>query len=126
MTWLAIAGGSSRGVKRGVVDHRNTTGRQRLVGHQGHVGKRHAEAGEAPIAVSSPGQTGGQDSDAIFAALETVDPNQLRRNIGDLQSRLVHLAKQRGPVRVDPTDQRAVICARPFAERVRSPGALDG
>jgi hypothetical protein len=39
-----------------------------------------------------------QDHDAICAALETVNPAQLRREIGDLQNRLVHLAKQRGPV----------------------------
>jgi hypothetical protein len=38
------------------------------------------------------------DRDAILAALDTVNPAQLRRTIGDLQNRLVHLAKQRGPV----------------------------
>lgn len=89
-------------------------------------GGGHDEAAAVRRAVASPPPMHHQDRDAIFAALETVNPDQLRRNIGDLQNRWVHLAKQRGPVRVDPIDQRAVICARPFADRVRSPGALDG
>ncbi len=38
------------------------------------------------------------DRDAITAALATVNPAGLRRNIGDLQNRLVYLARQRGPV----------------------------
>jgi transposase InsO family protein len=38
------------------------------------------------------------DRTAILAALDTVNPAALRRTIGDLQNRLVHLAKQRGPV----------------------------
>ena len=38
------------------------------------------------------------DRDAILTALDTVNPAQLRRDIGDLQNRLVYLAKQRGPV----------------------------
>jgi hypothetical protein len=38
------------------------------------------------------------DRTAICTALDTVNPAQLRRTIGDLQNRLVHLAKQRGPV----------------------------
>ena len=38
------------------------------------------------------------DRKAITTALDTVNPAQLRRTIGDLQNRLVHLAKQRGPV----------------------------
>ena len=38
------------------------------------------------------------DRNAIVSALDTVNPAQLRRDIGDLQNRLVYLAKQRGPV----------------------------
>jgi transposase InsO family protein len=38
------------------------------------------------------------DRKTILSALDTVNPAQLRRDIGDLQNRLVHLAKQRGPV----------------------------
>lgn len=38
------------------------------------------------------------DRGAILADLDTVNPAQLRRLIGDLQNRLVYLAKQRGPV----------------------------
>ena len=38
------------------------------------------------------------DCGAILADLDTVNPAQLRRLIGDLQNRLVYLAKQRGPV----------------------------
>lgn len=38
------------------------------------------------------------DRTSIVSALDTVNPAQLRRTIGDLQNRLVHLAKQRGPV----------------------------
>jgi transposase InsO family protein len=38
------------------------------------------------------------DRVAILTALDTVNPAALRRSIGDLQNRLVHLANQRGPV----------------------------
>lgn len=38
------------------------------------------------------------DRDAIVSALHSVNPAQLRHTIADLQNRLVHLAKQRGPV----------------------------
>ena len=38
------------------------------------------------------------DRTAILTALDTINPAQLRRIIGDLQNRLVHLATQRGPV----------------------------
>jgi hypothetical protein len=38
------------------------------------------------------------DRGVLLTALDTVNPAQLRRTIGDLQNRLVHLAKQRGAV----------------------------
>jgi Integrase core domain len=38
------------------------------------------------------------DRTALRTALDTVNPAKLRRVIGDLQNRLVHLANQRGPV----------------------------
>lgn len=46
------------------------------------------------------------DRNAILTALDAINPARLRRNIGDLQNRLVHLAKQRGPVPNRPKRQR--------------------
>lgn len=47
-----------------------------------------------------------QDRDAIESALATLNPAALRRTIGDLQNRLVYLAKQRGPVPNRPKRHR--------------------
>lgn len=46
------------------------------------------------------------DRDAIVAALSALNPAALRRNIGDLQNRLVYLARQRGPVPHRPKRHR--------------------
>ena len=46
------------------------------------------------------------DRDAILTALATLNPAALRRNIGDLQNRLVYLARQRGPIPNRPKRHR--------------------
>lgn len=47
-----------------------------------------------------------QDRAAIESALATLNPAALRRTIGDLQNRLVYLARQRGPVPQRPKRHR--------------------
>lgn len=46
------------------------------------------------------------DRNAIVSTLATLNPAALRRNIGDLQNRLVYLARQRGPVPHRPKRHR--------------------
>ena len=53
-----------------------------------------------PDVLSTPDQA------AIVSALDTVNPAHLRRTIADLQNRLVHRAKQRGPVPNRPKRHR--------------------
>jgi hypothetical protein len=38
------------------------------------------------------------DRTVIYTALDTINPAHLRHLIGDLQNRLVYLARQRGPI----------------------------
>ena len=54
----------------------------------------------------------GKPRSAILTALDTLNPAGLRRAIGDLQNRLVYLAKQRGPVPNRPKRHR-VYDSRP-------------
>ena len=65
------------------------------------------------------------DREAIVSALDTVNPAQLRRTIGDLQNRLLHLAKQRGPVPNRPRryhvyDSRRKLAPLPPKKRASS------
>lgn len=65
------------------------------------------------------------DRTAICTAIDTVNPAQLRRIIGDLQNRLVYLAKQRGPVPNRPRryhvyDSRRKIDPPPAPNRASS------
>ena len=52
-----------------------------------------------------------QDRAAILTALDTINPAGLRRAIGDLQNRLVYLAKQRGPSPTGPNATTSTTAA---------------